>query len=237
VREKVTLRLGLNDSSGRLIHDASKEVEVFPAFNKGKNGGVPAAIVGAMNGRAWNLAQALGLAPHLFSPLRERARLAFVDDTDAFEVVGSAVRGFAELGGTAVFLEQPAGALWHLGDHDVKIREMTGREFVSRKTGHPLVAAFEPFDFSYWYDAEKDYIEYVATCYLEGRDLLPILQTFDREGEGDAKPLRVIRPVAAELRVGRGSCVVSQLKATARASYQPLAAAYYQGMIDRAQKS
>ena len=95
----------------------------------------------------------------------------------------ASLRSFAEQGGTAVFLEQPAGAVWHFGESDVAVKEMTGREFVSRKTGHPLVAAFQPFDFSYWYDAEKDYIEYVATSYLEGGDLIPILQTTDR-GEG-----------------------------------------------------
>ena len=42
-------------------------------------------------------------------------------------------------------------------------------------------------------------------------------------------------PVAAELRVGKGSLVVSQLKATERVSYEPVAAAYYQALIDRAQ--
>jgi hypothetical protein len=114
------------------------------------------------------------------------------------------------------------------------VKKMTGREFVSRKTGHPLVASFQPFDFSYWYDAEKDYIEYVATSYLEGPGLVPILHTSDVVRPGDPDPQRTVRPVSAELRVGRGSLVVSQLKATERVSYEPVAAAYYQALIDRA---
>ena len=167
-RERLTIRVGLKDPSGRLIHDSETEVEVFPAFDKAKNGGVAVAIVGRPDGRAWKLAQALGLQPHLFSPAAERASIAFVDAVDAFEMVRPSLLSFAEQGGTAVFLEQEPGAVWHLGKADVAVKEMTGREFVSRKTGHPLVASFQPFDFSYWYDAGKDYIEYVATSYLEG---------------------------------------------------------------------
>jgi hypothetical protein len=233
-REKVTVHLGLKDSSGRLIHDTKMDVEVFPAFDKAKNAGRQVAIVGPPNGRAWKMAIALGLEPHLYSPVRERSRLVFVDDVDAFEMVSASVRNFAEQGGAAVFLEQPAGAVWHLGDNDVQVKGMTGREFVSRKTGHPLVATFQPFDFSYWYDAGKDYIEYVATCYLEGRDLIPILQTSDVVRPGDPVPKRTVRPVAAELRVGRGSFFISQVKATERVGYEPVAAAYYQALIERA---
>jgi hypothetical protein len=170
----------------------------------------------------------------LYSLDRESARLALVDDVDAFEMVRSNLRSFAERGGTAAFLEQTAGTVWRLGDADVAVKEMTGREFVSRKTGHPLVASFQPFDFSYWYDAGKDYIEYVATSYLEGTGLVPILQTSDVVRPGDPKPQRTVRPVSAELRVGKGSFVVSQLKATERVSHEPVAAAYYQALIDRA---
>jgi hypothetical protein len=233
-RERLTIRLGLKDPSGRMIHDSETEVEIFPAFDKAKNDGVEVAIAGQPNGRAWKLAQALGLDPHLFSPAREHARLALVDDIDAFEMVRSSLLSFADRGGTAVFLEQAAGAVWHLEKTDIEVKKMNGREFVSRKTGHPLVALFQPFDFSYWYDAGKDYIEYMATTYLEGPALVPILQTAEAARPGDTAPKRKVMPVAAELRVGKGAMVVSQLKATERVSYEPVAAAYYQALIDRA---
>jgi hypothetical protein len=51
------------------------------------------------------------------------------------------------------------------------VKGTRGREFVSRKTGHPLVASFQPFDFAYWYDRGKDYIEDVAAAHLEGPSL------------------------------------------------------------------
>jgi hypothetical protein len=153
---------------------------------------------------------------------------------DAFEMVRSSLWSFAERGGTAVFLEQPADTVWHLGAGDITVKKMTGREFISRKTGHPLVASFQPFDFSYWYDAQKDYIEFVATTYLDGSGLVPLLQTSDVVRPGDPAPQRTVRPVAAELRAGKGSVIISQLKATDRVAYEPVAAAYYQVLIERA---
>ncbi|MGA2984438.1 MAG: hypothetical protein ABSG32_11520 [Terriglobia bacterium] len=233
-RERLTLRVGLKDPSGELLHDSKMEVEVFPAFDKTKNAGVEVAIVGPPNGRAWKLAAALGLKPHVFSPIRDTALLAFVDDVDAFEMVRGSLSSFAERGGTAIFLEQPADTVWHLDGGDVAIKGMTGREFVSRKTGHPLVASFQPLDFSYWYDAEKDYIEYVATCYLNGDNLAPILHTSDVVKPGDPDPKRTVRPIAAERRTGKGSVILSQLKAPERVAHEPIAAAYYQALIDRA---
>lgn len=233
-REKLRLRVGLKDSAGKLVHDTKMDVEVFPPFDKARNAGIEAAILGVPHGRAWKLAETLGLRPHIFQPARETALLALVDDIDAFEMVRGSVVSFAERGGTAVLLEQPADTVWHLGAGDITVKGMAGREFVSRKTGHPLVAAFRPLDFSYWYDAEKDYIEYVATSYLEGSGLVPILQTSDVVRPGDPNPTRTVRPVAAEVRTGKGAIILSQLKATARVPYEPIAAAYYQAMIEKA---
>jgi hypothetical protein len=233
-RERLSIRLGLKDPSGNLVHDSETEVEIFPSPAKTKNNAWQAAIVGQPHGRAWKLAEALGLAPHLFSDGGEGARLAFVDNPEAFEMVRAGVLRFAELGGTAVFLEQAPNTVWHLATSDVAVKGITGREFVSRKTGHALVAGFEPFDFSYWYDAGKDYIEYVATSYLEGPGLVTILQTAEVARPGDPNPERRVMPVAAELRLGKGALLISQLKATERVTYEPIAAAYYQAIIARA---
>ena len=75
------------------------------------------------------------------------------------------------------------------------------------------------------------------TSYLDGRGLIPVLLNSDRvDGGSDYLPKRTVRPVSAELRVGKGSLVVSQLQATDRISYEPIAAAYYQAMIDRSRQ-
>jgi len=175
----------------------------------------------------------LGLEPHVFTG-GDRAPIVFVDNVDAYEMVRTALQRFIRKGGTAVFLEQEPRAVWHFENGDVSVKGMRGKEFVSRKTGHSLVASFQPFDFSNWYDRGKDYIEYVAASYLEGSKLIPILLTAEAARPGDPDPKRKTMPVVGELRLGKGSLIVTQLEATDRVEYEPVAAAYYQSMVDRA---
>jgi hypothetical protein len=233
-RESLTVRLGLKDPSGQWVHDTEKVIEVFPAFDRAKNSGVPAAIVGQRGGRAWKLAESLGLQPRIFLVAGDTARFALVDGMEAYDVARDALLRWVRDGGTALFLEQDADTAWHLENADISVRRMRGREFVSRKTGHPMVASFQPFDFSYWYDSGKDYIEYVATGYLEGANLVPVLLTGDAARPGDPDPKRRTMPVVAELRSGRGSMVFSQLKASGKVGFEPVAAEFFQKIVDSA---
>ncbi len=235
-RERLTVRLGLKDPSGQLLYDTETEIEIFPA-REVSNRRIAAAIIGRPGGRAWKLAETLGLQPHSFLPAGDRAPIVFVDSVDAYEMVRDELLRFARKGRTVLFLEQNPGAVWRLESEDIAVKGMRGREFVSRQTGHPLVASFQPFDFSYWYDRGKDYIEDVAATYLEGPNLTPILLTGEAARPGDPNPQRRTMPVAAEVRVGSGSLILSQLKATGRVDYEPVAAAYYQAIIERAIKS
>jgi hypothetical protein len=229
-REKLTVRLGLKNPQGTLLHASVMEVEVFPPASSWPGAGRPVAIVGTQGGRAWMLAEQLGLKPRLFDG---SGSAALVDDPAAFEMARAAVLRVAESGGTVMFLEQEGGARWRLPGQDIVVERMGGKEFISRKTGHPLVAQFEPFDFSYWYDPAKGYVEYVANAYLEGRDLVPLLITGKNNRAGDPHPEHRQMPVAAELKLGRGSLVFSQLKAAARVAVEPTARAYFQAILDR----
>jgi len=233
-REHLTVRLGLKSPAGELIHDSELEVEVFPVFDKERNRGREVAIVGKEGGRAWKLAETLGLKPHLFSNDSDGAIAVFVDQVDAYEVTRAEVLNYARKGGNVLFLEQEAGVVWRLERQEVVIKAIGGKEFVSRKTGHPLVAAFQPFDFSYWYDRQKDYIEYVTTTFLDGANLSPVLITGKDAQAGDPYPERKVLPVVGEQRLGKGSLILSELKATARVEYEPVAAAFYQAILDRA---
>lgn len=230
-RERLKVRLGIRSRTGGALHDSEIEIEVFPRIDTARNKGVVAGIVGRQGGRAWKLAGSLGLEPRIFTG---SAAIVFVDSPDAFEIARGSVLSFARGGGRVVFLEQDPGTLWRIESAQVAVRGMRGREFVSRKTGHPLVAGFQPFDFFLWYDREKDFIEYVATSYLEGEGLKPILLTGDAARPGDPDPKRRTMPVAAELQIGKGSAIFTQLKATARVEYEPVAAAYYLSLISGA---
>ncbi len=229
-REKLTIRLGLKTPDGTLVHDTETEVEVFPQLDKSRNKGLTAGIVGKPEGRAWKLAASLGLRAQMFEP--GPLPLVVVDQVDAYEMVRGALLAWVTRGGTALFLEQEPGSVWRLEKGKVTVKRMRGREFVSRKTGHPIISSFQPFDFSYWYDREKDYVEYVATSYLEGESLKPVLLTAEAARPGDPNPKRKSMPVSAELPLGRGRLIFTQLKATERIGYEPAAAAYYQAILE-----
>ena len=47
--------------------------------------------------------------------------------------------------------------------------------FLSRKTGHPAVAEFEPNDFKYWYDADKDRLTPITKNCFRAEGFTPIL--------------------------------------------------------------
>lgn len=213
--------------AGELVHDTELDIEVFPTVNRNRNAAVRTGIVGQQGGRAWRLAEALGLRSCLFPC---GASVVFVDSPDAFEMVPPAVVRFAADDGAAIFLEQAAGAVWRIKDRQLTIQKMQAKEFVSRKTGHPLVTGFHPGDFAFWYDRTGHHISPVASTYLEGAALKPALIS-DRD---DPVPERRTLVVVGELAAGKASLTLTQLEATARVEYAPAAAASYQAIIDRA---
>ena len=113
--------------------------------------------------------------------------------------------------------------MWRLGEKEVEVIWIRGKEFVSRKTGHRLVEDFKSSDFGYWYDAALERTDYVLEGYVKGEDMRPIMTT----GFGPS-----ILAAVGEIPMGKGSLIVSQLKASTRVEYEPIAAAFYQAIID-----
>lgn len=231
-RERMTVRLGLLAPDGRLIHDTETEVEVFPAPVTARYASREVAIVGRAGGRAWKLAESLGAKPRLLAGAA--ATTVFVDSFDAFDVARDAVLQAARNGASVVFLEQSRNGEWNLGETAVKVRTMGGKEFVSRKTGHALVAGFAPFDFAYWYDPEKDYVEYVARSYVEGVGLAPVLITGENARPGDPYPMHRSMSVVGEMKMGRGRLIFSELKTSGRIATEPVARAFFERILDGA---
>ena len=224
-RTRYTVRLGLLAPGGNLIHDTETEIEVFPAASSAVR---EVAIVGRQRGRAWRLAESLGAKPRLFDG---GGAAVFVDNFDAFDVARDSVLRAAAGGATVVFLEQSQNGEWRLGDRVVQVHRMGGKEFVSRKTKHGLVAGFAPFDFAYWYDPEKDYIEYVAQSYVDGEGLAPVLITGENARPGDPYPIHRSMNVVAEMKTGRGRLIFSELKTTGRIGTEPVARMFFERIL------
>ncbi|MCX7429319.1 MAG: glycoside hydrolase family 2 [Planctomycetia bacterium] len=150
-RAAVTVRLGLLDAGGKLLHDTSLVLDVFPRPNDLKLRRL--FVIGPPDGKAAQLAKELGSQPVVAGPM-EADDAILVDDLKAFAKVEKEVAEAVRKGARAVFLELPAGKHRIGQDEVVVAAEKTGAHFVSRATGHRLVEGFLPEDFKFWYNAK-----------------------------------------------------------------------------------
>ena len=76
-----------------------------------------------------------------------------------------------------VILINPEIGTYQIAGEQVTVKPcgMLPVHFASRKTGHKVVAEFRPKDFSYWYDAENDYITPIAEKTFMASGFTPIL--------------------------------------------------------------
>ena len=79
-------------------------------------------------------------------------------------------------GAKAIFLELEVGE-YRMGEKtfQVKASSMLPMNFVSRKTGHPLVEGFQEFDFRNWYDRKLGRISPILEATFTGNQITPVL--------------------------------------------------------------
>jgi len=219
-RTTAVVRLALALPGGKILHDTSVAVELFPSFPV--IAPQRAVIVGAANGKAARLAQQLGLRK------AKTGNLYLVDDLARFEKQRAEIESAVQKGATAIFLEMPAGE--HvLGCSKVKVDPcgMGARHFVSRNTGHPLMAGFQSEDFRLWHDPAVDRIApLLETCFqVEG--WTPILVTGNGGWGGEWGPALA----AAEKRDGKGLYRICQVTLAGRTDTNPVANLFARRLI------
>ncbi len=232
VRERTgaTLRLALCDSTGKVLHDTAVDLTLFPAMPAASDA-VSVTVIGARNGKAASLARELGLKPVFAMPRRatsDARHAILIDDVSGFAAQRTAIEAAVKAGATAVFLELPTGEHKLAGD-TIKIEEcgMGARHFVSRATGHPLVADFEPQDFRLWHDPAVDRIAPLLQACFRHDGWAPILATGNggwKDGWGPALAV-------AEKRDGEGLWRICQVALAGRTTTNPVAALFAQRLI------
>ena len=128
--------------------------------------------------------------------------------------------GAIRKGATAVFLGLPAGDYEIDGD-EVKVMPcgMNARHFVSRATGHPLVAGFAPEDFRFWYDSAQGYVTPLLDTTFQAPGWKPILSS----GNGDWSGGWIPALAAAEKECGVGVLRICQVALAVRIEGHPAA--------------
>ncbi|MEI6971714.1 MAG: sugar-binding domain-containing protein [bacterium] len=228
-RTAATLRLALCEASGRVIHDTSIELTIFPAM-PAVGGNTHVTILGARGGKAARLARELGLKPSFTlprHPARDARHVLLIDDPARFSARRAAVESAVRAGATAVFLELPAGE-HELAGGKITIEGcgMGARHFVSRATGHPLVEGFGPQDFRLWHDPSLDRIAPLLETCFRSAGWTPILTTGSGGGDLTTPTAWSTALAAAEKPDGAGLWRICQVAVAGRTATNPVAALF-----------
>ncbi len=147
-----TVRLGLLDAGGKVLHDTAVALDIFPDEQRQRR---RVYVIGAPGGEAARLAEGLGTKPVFTGPLNPDDAI-LIEDMQAFGKVQRDVAQAVRDGARAAFLKLPGGK-HRIGGSEVSVGGTpAGQHFVSCAAGHPIVEGFQPGDFKFWYDAKLD---------------------------------------------------------------------------------
>ena len=230
-RTNLTVRLGLFDAKGKLLHDTALKLDLFPAAPALENRSV--CVIGNRDGKAAKLAAELGLNPS-FTNEPASTSVILIDDLRAFTAAEPAITRAVRAGAKAVFIELPAGT-YRLGGDRVTIERagMNPRHFVSRATGHPLVEGFAPDDFKFWFDAAAGGVRPLLATVFQAPGWKPVLISGQGDWAGNWGPVFA----AAEKPDGRGSWLLCQVSLQGRLIGNPPARLFAQRLLQSLPKS
>jgi hypothetical protein len=234
-RTAAVLRLALALPGGKIIHDTSVALDLFPSLPAVAQRVV---IVGSAKGKAAQLAHeidlkpsfALNLPPATFHP---QPLVILIDDFALFEARRAEIEAAVKNGATAIFMELPAGE-HAIGGDTIKVEAcgMGARHFVSRDMGHPLVAGFGPEDFRLWYDPAADYINPLLETCFRAEGWTPILTTGSGGGTLPSPTAWSPALAAAEKQDGAGHWRICQVMLAGRVAANPVAGTFASRLLN-----
>ncbi len=217
------LRLALALPDGRILHDTSVNVDIFPKIKMLSKANT-AVIIGKKDGKAYQLAQQLGLRRVKYGSLY------LIDDMTIFARRRDEIEKAAQNGATVVFLELPVG-IYEIGQSKINVDAcgMGSRHFVSRNTGHSIVADFKPDDFKMWYNSGESCITPLLNSTFSANGWTPILTSGNSGwGGGEWEPVMA----AAEQHVGKGVYRLCQVTLAGRVDDNPIAGIFARRLLN-----
>ena len=115
--------------------------------------------------------------------------------------------------GETIIIQNLRPGIYDIDGKEVKVKAcgMRALHFVSRKTGHPLVEGFTPYDFRLWYDGKEDMMTPILRYTFLADDAKPIL-TSGNSLKGSAWGQKLYPALAcAELSVGQGKIIINEV--------------------------
>jgi hypothetical protein len=227
-RTTAKVQLALLDKSNQVLFDTEQEIKVFPEL--------PclaprrAFIIGSRTGVASSLAAELGLTLN-FTGTPQASDIIMIDDLAMFADHQATVERAVQAGGTAVFLELPAGQHRVMGSTlKVVAGGMGPRHFVECGTGHILVKNLEPYDFWFWHDDSVGHPTPILTTVFDP----PTYgwSTILGSGNGSWSKNWKSVPAALEKNFGEGIIRACQVKLANRTRTNPSAAIFARRLLN-----
>jgi hypothetical protein len=218
------------NESHDVLHDYTLELQLWSRGDRSILNDRCVAILGSEGGDAWRLASAFGAKPVVWSQAAgESIDLVVADAADAVKEAEAGLVEYLDKGGCLLGLPQLPGSHWQIGDCRVGVRDdHPSHQFVSRKTGHPVVRDLDPLHFSLWYHPGLDRITHLLDAGLSGDDLRPITLTGTGLWYGERRDIAT----GAEVAIGKGRAVFDQVRAFERLDAEPRAAAYLERLLE-----
>ncbi|MBS3820893.1 MAG: hypothetical protein KGY81_03925, partial [Phycisphaerae bacterium] len=236
INERTTLnvQLALVDSAGKIIHDAAHDVTVFAP--RDELSGV-VHVVGTTNGPAWTMVKQLGLSPRQLKA-SDRPSAIVADDIAAIAKQGATLES-AVAGGARLLVTDPVITEDQM-DHDedgqvdticfagatfrIAYANMTPRHFANPCTGHPLVEGFDPYDFFFWHESDKDMVQPILGYLMKSTGGTKSVLVSGQGGWG--VPVWMPRQAAASYDHGDGQLIVNLVALKDRVETNPVAREY-----------
>ena len=105
----------------------------------------------------------------------------------------------------------------------INVKEMNGIFFLGRDPSDILTRDFQADDFSFWYNQDKDYLDFLSSHYLECDELSPLLFSYQKPGFTEfARGWKRKLPVVAKMAWGKGELIFSALALAGRLGCNPI---------------
>ncbi|MBQ9747199.1 MAG: beta galactosidase jelly roll domain-containing protein [Clostridia bacterium] len=134
--------------------------------------------------------------------------------------------------GRTVIVENLRPGVYDVDGHTLRVKNcgMRALHFVSRKTGHPLVEGFTPYDFRLWYDEKQDMITPILRNTFTCDGMIPILLS-GNSLKGSAWGQKLYPAFAcAELPLGKGRLIVNEVDLRSHLA-NPVAKRFYDRLL------
>ena len=222
VRTEFVLRASVINSQGIVLHEAITSIKVYPlAEVRPASVRVPAGF-------------SIPWLPENLMPEKVSLDEILPGETIVCSASGPlreawpALLQSAREGARVVVLDLQPG-IWEIDGEECAVIETCGmgpRHFVSRATGHPLVEAFEPDDFRFWFDNEAGRMTPLLNNLIVGPGGRPVLSSGQL---GWGLPLTVADAVR-EYAIGDGSVVLCCLELKGHLS-NPVAREFFENLV------